>query len=112
MVNLHIGGAISVFIICVGLLGTDRWLNKGEEIDPQITESDAGRLESAEFVIAPPTQFYFSQQPSANPVKKVSEALWFPSNSKIAKRGDSRLQSIQPKLAPDHKLFAADVELK
>jgi hypothetical protein len=110
MVNLHIGGAISVFFVCVGLLISDRWFNDGEKINLQLSETDGGRLESAEFVFAPPRQFYFSQQPGTKAVEKVSEAMWFPATARVDENGDSRVQSIQPKFAPDSKIFAADIE--
>ena len=112
MVNMHIYGAISVFFICVGLLACDRWLNHGENIDFQVSETDGMRLEApTEFVFAPSTQFLFSQQPGTNASEKVTEAKRFSGDSPVEEGLNSRVHSIQPfTFDPYGKLFASDID--
>lgn len=114
MVNLHIGGAISVFFICVGLLACDRWFNRNESNGLHFSETDADQLETpSKFVFAPPRQFFFTQQPSTNVIEKVSDAVWFPRNTWVEEAGNSWVQSIRPpSFAPDAKLFVSDIEKK
>jgi hypothetical protein len=112
MVNLHIGGAISVFFICIGLLACDHWFNRNEANGPRFSETDGNHLEApSELVIAPPKQFFFVQQPGTNVIEKATQAVWFPRNSWVEEANDSWAQRIRPpKFAMDGQLFTSDFD--
>ena len=112
MVNLHIGGAISVLFICIGLLACDHWFNRNEANVPHFSETDVDHSQApSEFVFAPPRQFFFTQQPGKNVIDKVSHAVWFPRNSWVEEAGDSWAQRVRPpKFATDGQFFTSDFD--
>ena len=111
MVNLHIGGAISVFFICISLLASDHWFNRNEANGPHFSKTDADHLEApSEFVFAPPKQFLFAQQPGRNAIEKVSHTVWFPSSS-VEEADNSWAQSSRPpRFATDGQLYTSDFD--
>lgn len=77
MVNLHIGGGISVFLFCVSLLVCDQWFNRGAG-NNNLSQSNGNELKvSSEFVSIPPRIFFFTQEPRNN----VSDGVFFPRDS-------------------------------
>jgi hypothetical protein len=112
MVNLHIGGAISVFFICISLLACDHWFNRNGANGPHFSETDVDPLAApSEFVSASTKEFFFTQQPATNAAEKVSHGVWFPRHSWVEEASDSWAQRIRPqKFAADGQLFASDFD--
>lgn len=82
MLNLHIGGAVSVFFICASLLAGDFWFNDREMNNLKISETQINpRESSAEFVLSTPIQFFFIHQPGVEFDGNVSEAKTLRVNS-------------------------------
>lgn len=106
MVNLHIGGAVSVFVICVSLLACDHWLNRGETNSIQLSKAEPNRPETtSEFVSIPPRLFFFTQEP----VSDRRNAGWYP--RQWAQEAGSLTDNFQPEnLAPDGNFFSSGVQ--
>ena len=105
MVNLHIGGAVSVFLICVSLLACDHWFNRGEP-NIQLSETYDNSKTPAELVSVPSGRFFFAQEPSTD----KHDAGWRPRQS-WAEKADAWTENFQPeKLAPDGNFFSSGIQ--
>ena len=106
MVNLHIGGAVSVFLICVSLLACDHWFNRGESNNIQISKTNNNFLEATpKFVSVPSRLFFFTDEPSTN----TRDAGWYRQSS--TERAASWTKNLEPdKLAPDGNFFSSGIQ--
>ncbi len=107
MVNLHIGGAVSVFLICVSLLACDHWFNRSEPNNIQLSKTNNNFMEApSEFVSVPSRLFFFTDERGAN----RSDAGWYLPESST-EQAASWTENLEPeKLAPDGNFFSSGIQ--
>lgn len=107
MVNLHIGGAVSVFLICVSLLVCDHWFSRGGSNNLHLSNTlNNNTVPPAEFVSVPSRLFFFTEKPRTDKRKVAPEfrQSWDAEKASWADNFQSE------KLAPDGNFFSSGLQ--
>jgi hypothetical protein len=107
MVNLHIGGAVSVFLICVSLLACDHWFNRGGSNNLRLSNTlDSYTAPPGEFVSVPSRLFFFTEKPHTNRREAGPDLRqsWGEEEASWADNFQSE------KLAPDGNFFSSGLQ--
>ena len=102
MLNLHVGGALSVFLICFSLLSCDDWFGDDDDDDDSSSgDVYAERLDTPwELVFAPDGRMFFTQRPGViSVVENGNNSVWLALDSVVQEVGESGLLGIT--LHPD-----------
>jgi glucose/arabinose dehydrogenase len=103
VLHLHVGSALSVFLICLSLLSCDDWFGDDDDDDNDFSSGDvyAEGLDTPwELTFAPDGRLFFTQRPGVvSVVENGNNSVWLALDSVVQEVGESGLLGIT--LHPD-----------
>jgi glucose/arabinose dehydrogenase len=93
VLNLHVGGAISVFFICLSLISCDDWFGDDDDNDFHSVDVYADHLDTPwELVFAPDGRLFFTQRPGVvSVIENGNNKVWLELDSVVEEVGESGL---------------------